>query len=86
MFIAVIFGALAIGQASAFAPDYTKAKLSAKRIFALLDHVPLIDNLSAEGSIPVSQLTRGCGFMQPLPAASTAVIFHNIHNMNMNAV
>ena len=49
VFIAVIFGAFSIGQASAFAPNYAKAKLSANRIFALLDRVPLIDNYSEDG-------------------------------------
>ena len=47
---ALVFGAMAVGQASAFAPDYSKAKLSAKRIFALLDRVPVIDNYSEQGN------------------------------------
>ena len=46
---ALIFGAMAAGQASAFAPDYTKAKLSANRIFAMLDREPVIDNYSEDG-------------------------------------
>ena len=51
---AVVFGAMAIGQASAFAPNYTKAKLSSKRIFALLNREPEIDNYSEEGQKIVS--------------------------------
>ena len=47
---ALIFGAFAIGQAGAFAPDYNKAKLSSKRIFAMLDREPVIDNYSEEGN------------------------------------
>ena len=54
MFIALIFGALAIGQAGAFAPSYAKAKLSAQRIFALLHRQPVIDNYSEEGAEIVS--------------------------------
>ena len=40
---------MALGQANSFAPDYGKAKVSAARIFALLDRVPDIDNMSEEG-------------------------------------
>ena len=54
VFIAIVFGGAAIGQASAFAPDFTKAKLSANRIFFMLDRKPLIDNYSDEGETPVS--------------------------------
>ena len=46
---ALVFGALAVGQASAFAPNYTKAKLSTYRIFSLLDRKPIIDNYSTDG-------------------------------------
>lgn len=48
-FMAVIFGAYGIGQASSFAPNYTKAKLSADRIYALLDREPEIDGYSEDG-------------------------------------
>ncbi len=54
VFIAIIFGAVAVGQASAFAPNYGKAKLSANRIFAILDRKPEIDNYSEEGEKMVS--------------------------------
>jgi ABC-type multidrug transport system fused ATPase/permease subunit len=49
---AIIFGAFAIGQASAFTPDYTKARVACKRIFALLDRTPVIDNYSTDGQKP----------------------------------
>ena len=49
VFFAIIFGALSVGQATAFAPDYAKAKLSANRIFYQLDRKPIIDNYSEEG-------------------------------------
>ena len=55
VFTAMIFGAIGVGQAGAFAPDYAKARLSANRIFALLDRVPVIDGYSEEGSKIVSE-------------------------------
>ena len=51
-FSALIFGAAGAGQAGAFAPNYAKAKLSANRIFFLLDRVPEIDGYSEEGEKP----------------------------------
>ena len=54
VFTALIFGAISIGQAGAFAPNYTKARLSANRIFHLLDRVPEIDGYSVDGAAPVS--------------------------------
>lgn len=52
--MAVIFGAFAVGQTSSFAPDYAQAKISANRLFKLLDRVPEIDSSSTEGKQPVS--------------------------------
>ena len=63
VFVAVIFGALVAGQASTFVPDYVRAKLSAKRIFSLLDRKSEIDGYSEEGeklvSIHVSRIYLG---------------------------
>ena len=59
--IALIFGAFSVGQASAFAPNYAKAKLSANRIFALLDREPIIDGYSTEGDELVSECGEGGG-------------------------
>ena len=42
-----------MSQGSAFAPNYAKARLSAKRIFALVDLVPSIDSFSEKGDKPV---------------------------------
>ena len=56
VFFAIVFGALSLGQASTFAPDYAKARLSANRIFALIDRIPLIDIYSEEGDTPVSHV------------------------------
>ena len=54
VFTALIFGAISVGQAGAFAPNYTKARLSSHRIFHLLDRVPEIDVYSTGGKRPVS--------------------------------
>lgn len=53
VFGAVIFGAMAMGQASQFGPDYAKVKVSLARIFDLLDSQPSIDIYSTEGIKPV---------------------------------
>ena len=45
----IVFGAMALGQASHFAPDYGKAKSAASRLFQLLDREPPIDNASTGG-------------------------------------
>ena len=41
---------MAIGNASAFAPDAAKAEESAKQIFKLIDLVPQVDAESEEGT------------------------------------
>ena len=45
---------MALGQASAFAPDAAKAQVSAAVIFQLFDRVPTIDAESEEGTKPNS--------------------------------
>ena len=52
--IVIIFGTFTIGEASAIAPNYAKAKVSANRIFFLLDRQPVIDNYSEDGEKLVS--------------------------------
>ena len=54
MFGAIVFGAMAVGQASQLAPDYSKAKAAAAKIFALFDKQPAIDSFSTDGEKPVS--------------------------------
>ncbi|NXO70939.1 MDR1 protein, partial [Phainopepla nitens] len=49
VFSAVVFAAMNVGQSSSIAPDYAKARISAQRIFQLLDRKPLIDSYSEEG-------------------------------------
>ena len=48
-FFAILFGIMSVSEGNAFAPSYAKARLSAKRIFALVDLVPSIDSFSVEG-------------------------------------
>ncbi|XP_076187478.1 ATP-binding cassette sub-family B member 5 isoform X7 [Aptenodytes patagonicus] len=49
VFSSVIFAAANVGQSASLAPDYGKARMSAQRIFQLLDRKPLIDSYSEEG-------------------------------------
>ncbi|XP_057304790.1 ATP-dependent translocase ABCB1-like isoform X3 [Hydractinia symbiolongicarpus] len=48
--LAAVFGAMIAGQIASFAPDYVAAKVSAARIFNLLDRVPAINAFSTSGS------------------------------------
>ncbi|XP_065485891.1 ATP-dependent translocase ABCB1-like isoform X2 [Caloenas nicobarica] len=52
VFSAVVFGAMALGQTSSFAPDYAKAKTSAAHLFLLFERVPSIDSYSEDGEKP----------------------------------
>ncbi|KAM6281047.1 ATP-dependent translocase ABCB1-like [Porphyrio hochstetteri] len=52
VFSAVVFGAMALGQTSSFAPDYAKAKVSAAHLFQLFERVPELDSYSEEGEKP----------------------------------
>ncbi|XP_060595692.1 ATP-dependent translocase ABCB1-like [Ruditapes philippinarum] len=51
-FSAVVFGGMAIGQASSFAPDAAKAQSSAEAIFKLLDRKPEMDTEDEGGEKP----------------------------------
>ena len=54
VFSAIIFGGTQLGRAAASAPDFSKAKDSAARIFRLLDRVPAYaDPYSEEGGLPL---------------------------------
>ena len=53
--MAVVFTALSVGRASSFAPDDSKARASAARIFALLNREPPIDSTSPDGERLVSE-------------------------------
>ncbi|XP_070768347.1 ATP-dependent translocase ABCB1 [Enoplosus armatus] len=49
---AVLYGAMALGEANAFAPNYAKAKMSASHLMMLINRESAIDNLSQEGESP----------------------------------
>ncbi|KAM5303115.1 ATP-dependent translocase ABCB1 isoform 2-T2 [Glossophaga mutica] len=49
VFSAIVFGAMAMGQMSSFAPDYAKAKVSAAHVIMIIEKTPLIDSYSTEG-------------------------------------
>ncbi|XP_063781220.1 ATP-dependent translocase ABCB1-like [Pseudophryne corroboree] len=75
VFVAIVYGAMFLGQTSSFAPDYAKAKLSAAHIFHLLEKKPLIDSYSTDGNKPAkcegNVMFRGVHFHYPTrPEAS----------------
>ncbi|XP_060756248.1 ATP-binding cassette, sub-family B (MDR/TAP), member 4 [Neoarius graeffei] len=49
---AVIYGAMAMGEANSFTPNYAKARISASHILMLINRVPDINNDSEEGEKP----------------------------------
>uniref|UniRef100_A0A8C3VFI4 Phosphatidylcholine translocator ABCB4 n=1 Tax=Catagonus wagneri TaxID=51154 RepID=A0A8C3VFI4_9CETA len=49
IFSAVVYGAMAMGHVSSFAPDYAKAKVSAAHIIMIIEKTPLIDSYSTMG-------------------------------------
>ena len=51
--MAIMFSAMAVGQASSFAPDYGKAKTGASLCFTIWDRVPLINSNDETGEQPV---------------------------------
>ena len=53
VFIALIFGSLALGQAGSYDSGFAKAKRSARRLFAIVDRHPAIDIYSKDGLKPV---------------------------------
>lgn len=57
VFMALIFGSLALGQSNEFAPNYAKAMHAARRVFGLMDRRSDIDSYSEEGEKPVSVLS-----------------------------
>lgn len=46
---ALILGTMLVGQAVAFAPNYSKARVAASQIFNLLDRQPAIDTSPGVG-------------------------------------
>ena len=58
IFTALVFVCINIGMSTSLAPDYAKAKVSAKRIFSLLDRKPKPDAYSEHGVKLVSYQTQ----------------------------
>ncbi|XP_019507534.1 PREDICTED: ATP-binding cassette sub-family B member 5, partial [Hipposideros armiger] len=52
VFTAIAYGAMAIGETLALAPEYSRAKSGAAHLFALLEKKPTIDSNSQEGKKP----------------------------------
>ncbi|KAM7121162.1 ATP-binding cassette sub-family B member 5 [Molossus nigricans] len=52
VFTAIAYGAMAIGETLALAPEYSRAKSGAAHLFALLEKKPTIDSNSEEGKKP----------------------------------
>ena len=68
---------MAAGQAGAFAPNYAKARLSANRIFALLNRLPATSvYFSEEGAKPV------CSLIDVSSASIPSLHSHTIHSQN----
>uniref|UniRef100_A0A8C0G035 p-glycoprotein n=1 Tax=Chelonoidis abingdonii TaxID=106734 RepID=A0A8C0G035_CHEAB len=57
-FLSILFGAMNVGQSTSLAPDFGKAKVSAQRIFQLLDRKPFIDSYSEKGTKLVRQFRK----------------------------
>ncbi|XP_077070050.1 ATP-dependent translocase ABCB1 isoform X2 [Siphateles boraxobius] len=49
---AIVYGAMAVGEANSFTPNYAKAKMSASHVLMLINRVPAIDNASENGDKP----------------------------------
>ena len=60
IFTALIFVCINIGMSTSLAPDYAKAKESARRIFFLLDGKPKPDVYSEDGVKLVSFQVKSC--------------------------
>lgn len=46
----MLYGAMSVGEANSYAPNYAKAKLSATFLLTLINRKPAIDNLSEENA------------------------------------
>uniref|UniRef100_A0A3Q3W723 Uncharacterized protein n=1 Tax=Mola mola TaxID=94237 RepID=A0A3Q3W723_MOLML len=61
----ILYGAMALGEANTFAPNYAKAKMSASHVMMLINKKPAIDNLSEEGLYDGSVLFDSVKFNYP---------------------
>ena len=60
MYTAIILGGSAVGRRSSFGMDYTKAKMAAGRLFAIIDKQPKIDVDQTDGKHLVGPQTSSC--------------------------
>ena len=70
-----------LGQISAFAPDYVKAKVAAARLFKIFDRESLIDSSSEDGLKPVRMLfllsfSESCGKVGQTVSTLAQIIIH----------
>ncbi|XP_062574825.1 ATP-dependent translocase ABCB1-like isoform X2 [Saccostrea cucullata] len=54
VFGAIIFGGMHVGRTSSSAPDFTKGRRAATRLFSIIERVPVIDAQKEEGEKPES--------------------------------
>lgn len=71
---ALILGTMMVGQAVAFAPNYSKARVAASQIFALLDRQPAIDTSPGVGLRLVSTIVLQVTFHSLIPMLPCLVI------------
>ena len=63
-----------IGRTSSIAPDFTKAKLAAARLFAYMDTEPNIDVMKQEGKM----LVRLHDFNENITSDDTLIIVYHL--------
>lgn len=63
-----------VGQSTSLAPDYGKAKISAQRIFQLLDQKPLIDSYSEEGEKLVKSFRQAMKLKRKQPQKTATLL------------
>ena len=73
VFGAIIFGALAIGAATAFAPNYSQAKQASGKVFAIIDRESLIDSSLQEGFEILDVRSLSYSFLIFLPFLSPSL-------------
>ena len=60
VFTAIIMGGTSVGRNSSFGVDYTKARIAAGRLFAIIDRQPKIDVDQTDGKQLVGPQTSSC--------------------------
>ena len=76
---ALVIAAMQSNRISIFLPNYSKAILSARRIFKLLDTQPVIDSYSSEGLKLVSKIQLYTIWMQSLLYKAMLILIKQQH-------